>query len=243
MEYTFGKDITYTFTPLLDSNTIANIPAQTAKLWLFDSIPSYSEALVGTGAIASVVNATWTLNATSCTFTIPAIDDPWPTSSVQEADYYVSVVFKLTTGEQDQATIRELCLTRLVGHDEAISVVSADLEAVYPYVIKYASSTQITAQISLALSWLKRSLKGKGYEYQLIHNLNDLKLTVTYRALAQIMISLIKPGSVSEFQTLYDDYNATALSFLDSFTAEYDPENTGTDQVEEQIPSFQIVSR
>jgi len=242
-KYPFGKDFTYRFTPMVDSLTLASIPAQagTVKLYIYTEKPTKDDALLGTGADYTITGS-WTLNALYCDFTVTAIDDPNQDSTDPEETYYAAVVFKLKAAGQDQVFIRELILQRAFGHDENLYVVSADLEAVYSAVTTYASSNKITANIDLAMSWIKRKLKDKGYEYQLIHNLADLKLTVTYRALAQICLSLIQEGG-SEFETLYEDFNKTAEDFLNSFIVSYDSDSDGEADIKENNASFQIVTR
>jgi len=239
--YPFGQDFTYTVTPLIDNEVVTGIPSdQTVTAYVYSQQPTPAQILAGTGYV--VTNAI-TYTTGSFVFTIPAITDPDQNSMVSYRDYWVGVKYILKAGGQVQVDIRAIKLTRAVAHDRAISVSVSDLTAIYPGLLTFTDTGKATASITLALSWLQRKLKNRGYEYQLIHNLNDLKIAVQYRALAQLMLPLIRSGN-SQFQALYDDYKETADGYVDSMVLEYDSNKDGyPEQTKQTTTGYAIIER
>ena len=90
MRYVFAKDISREFNPEEGGQPL-QIPSQTPKIYVYDSEPTRTDALSGTGSIASVTS--WTQLAHTpytCNYTLPAIADPDTEGSVEGLWYYES---------------------------------------------------------------------------------------------------------------------------------------------------------
>jgi len=242
MPYPFGQDFTYTFQPLLDGETISGIPAQTASLYVYDSKPSRTAAMAGTGAVAGPISGSWTLNATSCSFTIPGIDDPDPDAQTEAPNYWVSVSFKLTTGEQTQYVVRFLDMERVTAHDKPVSVTYSDLQVLSPGITAYAGNSEQTAQIAAVTALVRARLLNRGYEWAELSRPDRLNDTVKFMALSQIYQSKMqRPGD--QFDKLYQDYARIAEELFQALKIEYDAEKEGEPESEIQPGSFGIILR
>ena len=191
MTYNFGRDIERKLYPEENGRNIA-LPTQDPTIYLFSAQPSLADALVGTGAIQTIT--TWNQRALrpfECTYTISAIDDPTPTSATPTTTYWEALIFKLTTGEQDQCIIRAFDLGRTFGAPEQPSVSTADLYDIYPAITAYATEAQLTKHIATAEKELRKDLKNNGFEWSRIGNLADLHLALAYKAISMVAFSQI----------------------------------------------------
>lgn len=232
MGYPFGQDFTYKVYPLIDGNLVTTIPNQTAVLYIYDAKPTRANAVTGAGAIAGPINATWTANATSCSFTVPALDDPDPTAQEESVMYWISCRLILTAAEQYQYIIRYLDMERVSAHDKTVDVVYTDLAVLSPGVTSYAGTSEQTAQITAATALVKARLMNRGYQWAQLSRADRLNDTVKFLALSNIYQSKMqRPGD--QFDKLYEDYKKTSEELLQSLKLEFDAEGEG--EVEEEV--------
>lgn len=188
--YLFGKDIAYTLHAFDDGLSIGLIPAQTYNAFIYDKQPSRTEALTGAGSLSTIV-VTHALSNTLI-ISIPAIDDPDPESFNSTKMYYVAVVFKLATAEQDQLIIRALPLERVQAKDKTIGVTTAKIKEVFPTINKFLGDSEIQAMIYLAQNEILNDLKSKGFKWSEIHRPDQLFSALLFKSLQYINTSQIQ---------------------------------------------------
>lgn len=235
MAFNFGIDITYKFYPLKDEistdvwhETISLVDSPT--IYVFTDKPDRTQAQAGTNAIATISSWSNTPDGRGKQFTIPAIDDPYPTASKDAYQYYVAVNFTLQTGEQTQTVIRLLPIRRVVAHHSTSKPEIQDLEALHPEIRSFFTDSQIESTIQTAEYMTKGSLKVNGYDYLSIWNPDELKTLNTYRALALLCLSQIESGGA--WQEKYNEYKAIAENMLNSVSVLIDIDKEGTPEKE-----------
>lgn len=186
MTYFFGQSFTRTLYPT-ENNQPFQVPTQTPTIYIFNDEPSRLAGSAGTGAIQTVVS--WSQAATTpfgCSYTVPAIDDPYPTAdTLTDADmeYWEAINFVTQTGGQVQTLLRSFMLERPTGAPELPGTTAADLKEYFPWASEYFSDAQLNSHIAQAELEVKIELRGKGYEWSSVHNLADTKLLIGYRTL------------------------------------------------------------
>ena len=231
MGYPFGQNITYWFYPLLDNDTAvvpSAVQSQTPSIYVFDeSIPNRSNAASGSGSIQTISSWTWSAQKQAWSFTVQAVNDPYPDSNIPTRTYWIALNFILQSAGQTQTVIKPLQLERVVGHDKVVLVTEEDLRAYFPQIDAYSSDIQRKAFISQALVEIKGELRAKGYEWAKITRADRLDLCVIYKALAMVMVGQIQePGD--KFSIKYQEYKNGFQSNLDSLKFEYQQMEGGT---------------
>ena len=230
MGYPFGQNITYWFYPLLDNET-ASVPTavqgQTPAIYIFDeSAPSRANALSGSGSLQTVSSWTWSASKKAWSFTIQAINDPYPDSNIPNRVYWIALNFILQTAGQTQTVIKPLQLERIVGHDKVVSVNEEDLRKYFPQIDAYSSDVQRAAYISQATEEVKATLRLKGYEWAKITRPDRLEMCVIYKALSMIMLGQIQEPS-DKFSIKYSEYKNNFSVNLESLKFEYQQMEAG----------------
>lgn len=233
--YPFGKDFSYGFTPLVDGEEVAGIPAHTAKLFVYSSMPSRAQVIDETGSIGSAT-LSWTANATSGTFSVTAIDDPAPSSEVDRYDYWVGIKIKLDADEDYEVFTQVLKMERAGGQNKTLTVVKADLVEVWDLVGDFFSDTAISNAILTEKSKLKAILKAQGYEWALIHRLDQMKLALSFNSLA-----LLAEGRIAQdgetFGPLARTYRASAKTLSDEILGSLPYDATRSGQPDSTVKS------
>lgn len=245
--YPFGQDLTYSFYPLIEDApaTIATaLQSQTPTIYVFSSAPSRSQAAAGTGAVGSAITSwTWMADRNCWDFTIPAVNDPDPSSSQDTATYYVGVNFKLKTGGQTQTAIRALELVRVRGHNLSVTVSPNDLRDYYPEIDAYVTSpAQLLAYIDRATEDVRIKLRTVGIDWRRITRADRLNTAVTLRALQLSMFAQVQQGN-DKFVFKYNELKEWFESHLESLRLEYDSNDDGVADVETTQPDYVLVLR
>lgn len=230
MGYPFGQNITYWFYPLLDNDTASissAVTSQTPAIYIFDeSVPTRGNAASGSGSLQTVSNWTWNSNKKAWSFTISAVNDPYPDSNIPTRTYWIAINFILQAAGQTQTVIKPLQLERVVGHDKVVSVNDENLRTYFPQVDAYSSDVQRKAYISQAIEEIKGELRSKGYEWAKLTRADRLDICVTYKALSLIMLGQIQEPD-DKFSIKYNEYKANFQSNLDSLKVEYQQMEAG----------------
>lgn len=227
MSYVFGQNITYWFYPL-NEDSGASVPSgvqgQTPAIYVFDKSPTRDEASTGTNSLSTISSWTWNSTKNGWSFTVPAIDDPAPTSNIDVRTYYVAINFILESGEQTQTFIQPLIISRVAGHDKAVTISTTELETYLPQVTAYTSLPQRNAYILQAIEEVKGKLRDKGYEWARITRPDRLDMCVIYKTLAMIMLGQIQ-DSGDKFSIKYSEYKDNFESALENLKFEYKQQN------------------
>lgn len=245
MENVFGQDITAYFYPLVDDAAFTpSDTAQTPSIYVFDAMPSRTVAAAGTGAVAGPI-ATWTWNAGTkgFSFTIPAIDDPTPTSTDSQKIYYLGISFKLAAAEQTQTVVQGLTLYRVVGHQTSVGVTLDDMAQYFPQVGAYSSESQRLGYIAEAISEVQDKLRSAGYAWSRINRPDRLKRVVTLRSLALLLLFQVQAGN-DKFMVKYLELKQMAKDAFDALKIEYDADGDGVvDAVTEPSSNMALLIR
>lgn len=225
MTYPFAKDFTYTYYPLVnEENTAGVVTSQTPAIYLFDQLPSLDAARDGTGAIIPVI-ASWSWSATTLgwTFTVPAIDDPEPTSAADQRTYFLGINFILQTSKQIQTVVEALMMERVRGQSGRVAVTETELAAKWSFVNSYTTdTTQRNALIAEAQSQVKARLAKDGFIWSQIVGVDKLSDAVAFKTLANIALGQIRtPG----FEKLYAEFKAEYENALAEALLDYDSDN------------------
>lgn len=223
MPYPFGRDFTYSFYALID-NEFENLSAISAAeaIYVYKDKPSRTEAAAGTGSALLATITTWsnTADANGKYFTIPAIDDPDPTSTIDRDTYWLAVNFKFSAAEQTQTVLRALPMQRVDAWHKVISTAQSDLESIFADVDSYASATRQDNAIAIAKEKLEQEFEAAGFDWALIWRPDKLNLACAYLALSSIMFGL-GAGDPKWFE-LANEYRNAAKGITDGIKLEYD---------------------
>jgi hypothetical protein len=224
MAYYFGKALTYNFYAISERSPVALSAVTDAPaiyVYKHGYKPTREDAIAGTdngGRLQSIV--TWSDITNGKSFTIASISDPDPTSAQEEYTYWLALNFKLVNSGQVQTHVRALPMRRIDVHHKAITTAQADLEAIFPTIDTYVSSTNQDSAIATASTRAKLDLEAYGFEWAELWRPDLLSEAVTYKALSQLMYSLIRePGDA--WQELGKEYNGAYRAILDNLKLEF----------------------
>jgi hypothetical protein len=214
----------------LDNDTASissAVTSQTPAIYIFDeSVPTRGNAASGSGSLQAVSTWTWNSTKKAWSFTISAVNDPYPDSNIPTRTYWIAINFILQAAGQTQTVIKPLQLERVVGHDKVVSVTDENLRTYFPQVDAYSSDVQRKAYISQAIEEIKGELRSKGYEWAKLTRADRLDICVTYKALSLIMLGQIQEPD-DKFSIKYNEYKANFQSNLDSLKVEYQQMEAG----------------
>lgn len=231
MGYPFGKDIIYTFYPLVDNKEIS-LPTQSPTIYVFteENKPTLDAAQNGTNKLFNAITQ-WTERGTGRDFIIPAIPDPSPDSTKDRYTYYLGINFILQAAGSTQTIIRALDMERVQAHHKTITITYSDVISYFPQVESYISIQHITRFIQIAKEELKTELHNKSYEWAQIYRPDRLTLACIFKVMMYAMASQRKsPGD--PFDLNFDLYKETYQNFMQGLKLEYDTDRDGEPQEE-----------
>jgi|DEB0MinimDraft_6_1074348.scaffolds.fasta_scaffold17165_4 hypothetical protein len=186
--YLFGKSFTFTFFPIDDKgNAISADSLVNAYVFTDANKPDRAAAIAGTNALQTI--AAWSANGNGYDLTVAAIDDPDTSSDEYQRQYWISINFKLASGEQTQTALIELIMSRPVGYGEELNVTAAVLEKYYPAIDGFVSDTDQADIIEEAAEHVKGVLKSRNWEYWMVTEPGELRSAVIWRSLYQIALA------------------------------------------------------
>lgn len=225
MAFAWGKDISYTFYPLVDDEPISII-SQTPAIYVFtDSKPTYAQAAAGTGNIQAIT--TWTETATfSRTFTIDGIDDPEPTNEAVERVYWLAINFRIDTSEQIQTVLKALPMNRVHGHGNKVDVDHEDIKNVFHTALSYVDGPRLTRLIEDSEIQIKTILQSRGYRWAYFSRMDRLELLIRYRVVMTILLNEIQQGN-DKFNIKYTEIKSVYESLYQGLKLEYETDLHG----------------
>jgi hypothetical protein len=224
--YQFGKAFTVTYYPTDTEGDAIKASTDAPNIYLFghDNKPGRDVILSGTGAIETVTS--WTKNGSGYDITFAAVDDPEPDSHLNTRDYYIGINFTLEAGEQVQARMIAIQLSRPLGYDNELNITSCDIEKYFHTVDDWITNHQQDSFVNEAIEWVRNQIRDNGYHYALITNPEDLRIAVIQRAINRIAMSLIADGNTG-FIALKDDSMSEANKTLTRLQALIDTDADG----------------
>lgn len=228
MTYPYGQDLTVWFFPLVDDDAFQpSSTSQTPNIYVFAERPSRAVAIAGTGAIGSAITTwSWDAGRGGFSFTVPAIDDPDPTSTVTQDTYYLGITVKLQASEQNQTFVQSILLERVSGHQTDVNVTLEDMKRYFPQAGAYCSEADRLGYIAEAINEVQDKLRGIGYKWARIQRPDKLKRVVTLRALALLLLFQLQQGN-DKFAIKYQELKQMASDAFDALKIEYDSDGDG----------------
>lgn len=235
--FPFGKSFNYLFSPLVDDAPVAltaSVPP--ASIYVYSSQPTRLQARDGSGDIIQTITPnTWTeTDGYSRTITVAAIDDPDPNSESLSEEYWIAFNFRLQSGGQIQTSIRRLELERVKTHHNKSAVPTyINLQAIFKPISKYATESEVQANIETALTLVKTDLKSKGFRWSSVYRPDELSLAVQYKAL-----TIFADGQKGdEFRERYDEWSIQYKKLISSINFEYDEDEDGSKDTKVSVSS------
>lgn len=226
MGYSYGKDLVYTFYPLLDDKSVI-LPSQTPSIYVFTDTnrPSLDDALNGTNALGSEITS-WTQRGLGYDITIPAISDPDPTSNIDRRTFWIGINVVMQSGADVQTIIRSLEMQRVQMHHKAIEILYSDVISYFPQIEGYLNIQQIQRFITVSKAEIQNELKAKGFEWAQVYRPDQLTLGCIFKVMMYAMASQRKsPGD--QFDLNFDLYKSSYQNFIQSLKLEYDSDRDG----------------
>jgi hypothetical protein len=253
MPYAFGVDITYKFYAITPDGDYIALPSAPESVHVYKegSKPSFTQAQAGTdnGGLLKTIS-TWSAisgdtpsaGTKGKQITIAAIDDPDPDGQILERTYWIAFNYKLQADGQTQTQIRALPMRRVTGHHKSIQVTPGKLDEVFDNVDIYVSSTVMNAHIQHAETLTKEALKDKGFEWAELWRPDQLESVMIYRALSQIMMSLIVDTG-DQFDRRYEEFKKISETMLSGLNLIYDQSLNAEPDYKERFGRYARVVR
>lgn len=246
MSYAYGKAISYTLYAVQETDFVSLASVTTAPaIYVYKDTarPSREDGAAGTdnGGLVGTAIVSWAASSdgNGKTFTIPAISDPDPNSTINERTYWLAINFYLQDSAQKQTIVRALPMRRIDAHHKAVGTSASDLEAVYANIDTYASSGAQTSAITAATTAAKIYLESMGFEWAEIWRPDLLNTAICYKALSLIMI-----GNVAEtgdrWELLSRTYDGVYKTTIDGLKLEFvaQPDSSPKDQEPVNVRTF-----
>lgn len=226
MPFVFGKDITFTLYPLDEWAALSIASTADPAIYVYQDgyKPDRTEAAAGTdnGGLIGTAITSWgaTTDGNGKQFTIPAIDDPEPTSEESRRTFWLALNFYLQNSEQKQTVVRALPMERVEVHHKAVGAAAADLEEVFANIDAYCSSDQQTAAINAATDRCQVDLDLMGFEWAQLWRPDRLKTAVVYKALAILAYGEMQ-GPNDHWYQLGQDYQKVYETIISQIKLEH----------------------
>jgi hypothetical protein len=234
VRYLFGQSFTYDFYPIDADGSSITPSADSPAIYVFHDRPDLTQALAGTSAIQTITN--WTNSGNAWQFTISSLS---PDGDEQFRTFYLGLNFTIEVGGSTQTVIKAFDVWRPLGRDEELSISTADVQAYFPQVLSFASSSQLSAMITVATASVKRALENKAYQFALVTNPSKLADTVIQKVLIILATSQIANGDEG-FLALLEESKSTYRNLFNAQKLSYDASVSGeaTEEVKRGFYSF-----
>jgi hypothetical protein len=213
--YNFGESFVYNFYVrdgkggFEDLSSVTDAPS----IYIYDSLPSRTDARAGTGALQSVSSWTDANENGGKTFTIASISDPDATDAKDSYEYYIAVNYKLVDSGDVLTDIRLLPMVRARATHAPITTNEVDLQRIYSKVDSISSSADQLNKIQQAKNDIRVYLDSKGYDWAEVWEPVQLNDAIAYRALHLIMIDNMRDtdDAYATRSILYSDQSDNIL--------------------------------
>lgn len=245
MTHVFGKSLVRKFYPLEDGEPIL-LPSQVPAISLFSNQPSLADAIAGTGKIATHDVTYWsgaTIAPYELTYTVPAINDPDPSSTTRLRGYWEVIRYTVANSGQVQTNLRYFEVERAKDTDSHPGTTADTLLDICPQAEGYFTRNRLDLYIDQALELMKLDFLSRQIEWGDLANLNKTKLALAYKALALAWTNQIQEDG-DRFSIWANDFKGDYKIALQTISLEYDTDSDGKPDAEgPTAPSYRIFSR
>lgn len=217
----FGGDFTFPYYPHVGGDAF-DPPSQTPTIYVFDAAPDPTAARNGTGAIETI--SSWTEGTANYRpFTVSAIADP--DDGTKSKKYWVAINYVPVTGGSSTVDVLQFILQTPDGQTAEVTPTAAEMKqrdttlATY-----YSTDSDIDNYVSNAETKLKAFLSNQGYHWTRIENPEDLKESVIYWALTDMMVAQINEEG-DRFSIKAESYKELMMTLRNQLRLEYDANN------------------
>ena len=237
IEQGWGSSFTFNYYPHV-AGTAFDPPSQTPTIYIFDSFPTDDDARNNTGSTAIETISSWTEGTANIRpFTVGAIADP--ADGTKEKSYWAAINFVVATGGSSTVDIIEFRMVRPDGQTAEGTPTAAEMKqrdttlATY-----YSTDSDIDNYVTNAELKLKAFLSNKGYRWAQIENPEDLKETVIYWALHDMMLAQVNEEG-DRFFVKSEQYKDLMMTLREQLKLEYDANDDDqvTSQEKRTVPS------
>jgi hypothetical protein len=237
----FGKAIQRNFIAYEDQDPVA-ISSLSPAIYLFDTQPTLANAANGIGAIQSI--AAWINLGTNSpyvnTYSFNAVSDPEPTGNVTTRDYWEAINYKIDPSATIAPLIRSFEISRAVGGMTDTTTKIADLKGVFPAISQYLSDSQLSEVLENAEEQLKLDLSSNDLNWSQIGNLNALRLTLAYLAIAMSSETQFIATGADRFERRATLYRNLYSENLKKIKLTYDKDKDGSFETVKKAGAFSI---
>lgn len=240
----FGKDITRSFTAD-DGQAAVLLPTQAPTIYIFSTYPTLDGAQNGTGAVATISTWQQSLATGECTYTIPAIADPYPESAFVERDYFEAINYILQTSGQTQTKIRGFSIRRADALESIPGTTPADIKAAWPHVNAYITDAQLEKAIGLAEIQVRHDLAAKGYTWGRIFNLADTRIGIAFKAIEMAAAGeMSRNGAQEKFAWMVNYFAGKYADYMGTIKLPMDKDGDGVADItiDARAP-YQVITR
>ena len=213
MKYLFGKEISYSWTPVKDGEPISIFAITAARL--YSAEPSNDQLLDTDGSettnlVESVTSGFGSATDNQWLLPFSAITDPTPYDNSRYEHYYAVVNFTYDDGGATQFTNERIFIYRPDAVGSRMSVSSSDVLALEGKIGDIKPSSFIDNHAALAIKKIKRRLAGLGLEQrQLVdpEELNDAALYLTTAYCCKDLAGGSNEFWWQKYESYLEDYN------------------------------------
>jgi hypothetical protein len=244
LTHLFGKEISRQFYPLKGSSAV-ELPEQTLVIHYYENKPTVQDALAGTGKIGDGTQVSQNENDPyQFAYTLPAIDDPDPESLDDSAIYWESIKYITEPAGQEQIIIRSFKLSRLEELDSIPGTTVDDVKQAWPDIEQYVDDGEINGYLSLAETEIKLFLRKQGLKWERLFDLQDIKIAIAYRVVAESAASQIQAQN-DKHHLRYEQFRDKAKKLMEYVVLGYDANKDGQPsmQVNTTAPKYIIARR
>lgn len=190
MPHVFGKSISFSFTPIVDSEPVKVDSLVSARIFSDTPTDAQIDTPATSGYIGSPVT-TWTSKGNyEKLIEFAALTDSEPRSQDDYETYYVVVNFKYDSGGATVAVLEAIDVFRPDGLTSKITTRFDDVYAVNPKYKNHFTIADINVFINEAVKDIFRWYKGLGYPPKSLIRMSELNDACKYRAACKCDLSL-----------------------------------------------------
>jgi len=222
----FGKDFIRLFFPELDGEGL-NLYSQSPTIYIFDAQPTRTDAAAGTGADSTI--SSWTEQDTAPFarfYTVPAIDDPEPTSTTNSRTYWEAINFRYAAAEQIQTLVRAFEIERVTALDDLLIASKNELKGYFPGLSNYVDDNDLDEYLVLATDKVKNDIQKKGLDWYKLREHSRLKLALIYKTIALSQLGQIREVN-DRFKFRFDQFEKWYTEEMAALVLPYDSDGDG----------------
>jgi hypothetical protein len=242
-EALFGKTITREFIPDDGFESIVT-HSQVPAIYLFSVLPSYDQAISGTGASQSVNYWTHSGVTASRGYSYAPVVDPSSASAITYYDYFEAINYKLEAAGTTQTKIRSFPIKRAEALDSKPNATITDIKYLWPEIVAYITDTDLDRYLTVAEELIRANFEGSGNKWTSLRQLNRIKYAIAFKAIIMFSaVQLTKPNG-DKFASRIEYFAKELDSLLSSVKLPIDADRDGiAESISTTGSSYAVINR